>query len=161
MHRVGLGTDSHPLIEDANGKVILGGVVVAVGKRVVADSEGDVVIHALCNALSTAIGGGSLDTWARPMTKQGIFDSKQFLQEIMSRLKDQHYKIENIAIMIEALWPRLEHHREAMTDCLAGALEIEVGQIGIACTSGEGLTAFGRGEGIYVLAEVLLEKSND
>lgn len=161
MPRIGLGTDSHPLVHDAKGEVVLGGVVVGKGKRVQADSEGDVVIHALCNALSTAMGGGSLDTWAGPMSKKGIHDSKQFLRVIVEQLQNNRYRIENVAIMIEALWPRLEQHRQAMTDCLAFELGIQAGQIGIACTSGEGLTAFGQGEGIYVMAEVLVEQIHE
>jgi len=84
MHRVGIGQDSHKLVK-AKGKLVLGGVVISEDYYLKADSDGDVIIHALCNALSTAIGGGSLDTWAGEMFRSGVRDSREFLKVILKK----------------------------------------------------------------------------
>lgn len=154
MFRVGLGQDSHRL--KRGGKLILGGVKISEKYYLEADSDGDVIIHSLCNALSTAIGGGSLDTWAGEMFKSGITDSREFLKVIVNRVKEKGLKINNAGIMVEAGKPRLEEFREKMQISLAGLLEIERDKVGIAFTTGEDLTAFGKGEGIQAFSIVSL-----
>lgn len=154
MFRVGLGQDSHKLKE--GGKLILGGVEISEKYCLEADSDGDVIIHSLCNALSTAIGGGSLDTWAGEMFKSGITDSREFLRKIIKKIKVKGYQIGNVAIMVEAGKPKLEGFREKMQISLAGLLEIERDKVGIAFTTGEDLTAFGKGEGIQAFSIVSL-----
>jgi len=154
MFRVGLGQDSHKLKE--GGKLILGGVEISEKYCLEADSDGDVIIHSLCNALSTAIGGGSLDTWAGEMFKSGITDSREFLKVIVNRVKEKGLKINNAGIMVEAGKPKLEGFREKMQISLAGLLEIEIDKVGIAFTSGEDLTTFGKGEGIQAFSVVSL-----
>ena len=150
MFRVGIGQDSHWL--KAGGKLVLGGVEVSQEMHLEADSDGDVVIHSLCNALSTAVGGGSLDTWTGEMFRQGITDSREFLKVIVNRVKEKGLKINNAGIMVEAGKPKLEGFREKMQISLARLLEIETDKVGIAFTTGEDLTAFGRGEGIQVFS---------
>ncbi len=156
MFRVGIGQDSHKL--KAGGGLILGGVEVSQEFHLEADSEGDVIIHSLCNALSTAIGGGSLDTWAGEMFKDGITDSREFLKVIIKRVKAEGYRVVNVSVAVEAGKPKLESFREKIQKSLAELLNIQADQIGIAFTSGEGLTVFGRGEGIQVYSVVLIEK---
>lgn len=161
--RVGLGQDSHRLkIKKKNEKrkknLTLGGIEVNQKYYALADSEGDVIIHSLCNALSTAIGGGSLDTWAGLMAKDGITDSKEFLKVILKRVKRKGWQINNVAIMVEAGQPRLELNREKIQASLANLLGIEKDCLGLAFTTGEDLTSFGKGEGIQVFSMVLLQK---
>ena len=156
MFKVGLGQDSHRLIKDK--PLVLGGVKIKFELGLEADSDGDVIIHSLCNALSTAIGGGSLDTWAGEMFKKGITDSKKFLQVIVDRVEENGFKINNVSIMIEAKQPRLETERERMQISLGKLLGVETDQVGIAFTSGEGLTEFGKGKGIQSISMVLIEK---
>jgi len=157
MIRVGLGQDSHKLVK-GRGVLVLGGLKIKDGYYLKADSDGDVIIHSLCNALSTAIGEGSLDTWAGEMNRKGVIESKEFLKVIFGKVKKLGYRVNNIAVMVEAKEPRLEEHRNKMQQLLAGLLEIEKEQIGMAFTSGEELTSFGRGEGIQALTVVLIEK---
>jgi 2-C-methyl-D-erythritol 2,4-cyclodiphosphate synthase len=162
MYRVGLGQDSHKL-QGAGGRVIgkkliLGGVEVSEKYYLEADSDGDVIIHSLCNALSTAIGGGSLDTWAGKMNKAGILDSREYLRKILEKVRKEKYKINNVSVMVEAGKPTLEEWREKMQISLAKIMKIKPRQIGIAFTSGEGLTSFGKGEGIQAICTVLIEK---
>jgi len=157
MIRVGLGKDSHKLVK-GKGVLILGGLKISDNYYLKADSDGDVIIHSLCNALSTAIGGGSLDTWAGEMNRKGVTESKEFLKVIFGKVKKLGYRVNNIAVMVEAKEPRLEEYRNKMQQSLAELLEIEKEQVGMAFTTGEGLTSFGKGEGIQALTVVLIEK---
>lgn len=164
MIRVGLGQDSHPLIKkgsvNKHKALVLGGVEIECDYYLKADSDGDVIIHAICNSLSTAIGGGSLDTWTGKMFRQGITDSRKFLGPITKKLIKQNYQIINLSIMVEASQPRLEKHRTTITDSLAKLLNINPDQIGIAFTSGEGLTSFGKGKAIQVFCNSLIAQKN-
>lgn len=160
MFRVGLGQDSHKLIFNFQKpifkRLVLGGVEISQEYYLEADSDGDVIIHSLCNALSTASGGGSIDTWAGEMFKNGITDSREFLKVIVDQVKKKGLKINNVAIMVEAGKPKLEDFREKMQISLEKLLEIERDKVGIAFTSGEDLTAFGKGEGIQAFSIVSL-----
>ncbi|MBL7159543.1 2-C-methyl-D-erythritol 2,4-cyclodiphosphate synthase [Candidatus Microgenomates bacterium] len=170
MFRIGIGLDSHRIklktprrAGSASGgknkkNLILGGVEVSKDYYALADSDGDIIIHSLCNALSTAIGGGSLDTWAGPMFKKGITDSQEFLKVIFQKVKNQGFKVGNVAIMLEGQNPKLEKYQEKMQKSLAKLLEIKKEDIGIAFTTGQDLTVFGKGKGIQVFSTVLLFK---
>ncbi|MFH1280680.1 MAG: 2-C-methyl-D-erythritol 2,4-cyclodiphosphate synthase [Candidatus Beckwithbacteria bacterium] len=157
MIRVGIGQDSHWLVK-GRGELMLGGVVVSVEHYFKADSDGDVIIHALCNALSTAIGGGSLDTWAGEINKKGVVDSKEYLKVIVKKVEEQGYKINSVAVMVEAREPRMEEYRNKMQESLARELNINTNQVGMAFTTGEGLTSFGRGKGILAWSSVVIDK---
>jgi len=161
MCRVGIGQDSHKL-KGKNKKMkkslILGGVEIGQGYYLKADSDGDVVIHALCNALNTAIGYGSFDLYARPMFNQGIYDSKEYLRVALGMVKQKGYKINNVSFMVEAQKPKLENCREKICRSLAKLLGINEERIGMAFTSGENLTSFGKGKGIQVFCIVSLIK---
>lgn len=164
-YRTGIGLDSHKIKLKVQGSrlkdkknLILGGVEVSKDFYPLADSDGDVILHSLCNALSTAIGGGSLDTWTGKMFKKGITDSKKYLNVILKKVKSKGFKISNIAVMVEAKKPRLEKHRPRIQASLASLLAINKENIGLAFTSGKDLTAFGQGKGIQVFSTVLIYK---
>ncbi|PIS09227.1 2-C-methyl-D-erythritol 2,4-cyclodiphosphate synthase [Candidatus Beckwithbacteria bacterium CG10_big_fil_rev_8_21_14_0_10_34_10] len=176
MFRIGIGLDSHRIrfktsldISKQGGKtlkarlkgeknLILGGVEVRQDCYFLADSDGDVVLHSLSNALSTAIGGGSLDTWAGPMFKKGIKDSREFLKAILKKVKAKGFRISNVAIMVEGQKPKLEPHRVKMQLSLAKLLQLDKQDIGIAFTTGQDLTPFGKGQGIQAFSTILLNK---
>jgi len=163
IYRSGIGLDQHAIeSKDKNSsvkkKLILGGVEISKDYYFVADSDGDVIIHSLCNALSTAIGGGSLDTWAGPMFKKGITNSQKFLGAVLNKVRDKGFKINNISIMVEGKRPRLEKYRSKIQDSLAKILNIKKHNIGIAFASGQNLTVFGEGKGLQVFSLVLLKK---
>ncbi|TRZ51230.1 2-C-methyl-D-erythritol 2,4-cyclodiphosphate synthase, partial [bacterium] len=87
MYRVGIGQDSHPF---DNGKpLVLGGLAIFKNNGLKANSDGDVILHSICNALSSAIGGDSLGTWADEMRSRGITDSKEYLEEIMKKINNK------------------------------------------------------------------------
>lgn len=163
MFKIGLGQDSHKLrIQNSEFRIkknlILGGIEISKDYYLEADSDGDVIIHSLCNALSSAIGGGSLDTWAGPMFKKGITNSRQFLVAILEKVKGAGYTINNISIAVEAKQPKLEPYRTKMQQVLALILDLQVENVGISFTTGENLTAFGRGEAIQAFTIVLIQK---
>lgn len=163
MYRIGIGQDSHKLKPKSNKSkikknLILGGVEVSPKYYLEADSDGDVIIHALCNALNTAIGFGSFDLYAGPMFNQGVIDSKEYLRVALGMVKQKGYKINNISFMVEAQKPKLENYREKICRSLTKLLSIDKRRIGIAFTSGENLTSFGKGRGIQVFCLVSLIK---
>ena len=120
--------------------------------------NGDVILHALTNAISSALGGGSLSTFADGMCRRGIRDSKKYLEVIFKKMKKEGFEIENLAISIEGKRPKLEKHFFKIRKSLSELLEIDFKKIGLTVTTGEGLTAFGRGEGLQVFVVVLLNK---
>ena len=81
MNRVGIGQDSHRIAKKKK-PLVLGGVIVAQSGGFESNSDGDVIIHSLCNALSSAIGGDSISTWSDAMCDAGIADSKKYIEII-------------------------------------------------------------------------------
>ena len=155
----GIGQDSHRLIEATKDQVLsLAGLNFACGLTFVANSDGDVILHALCNAISTALGGGSLSLIADPLcSKQGIKDSKVYLQHYLQLMQEKGYHLNNLSLSIEALQPKMEKYRLLMQKSLAKLCQLEIEQVGIAFTSGENLTECGQGQGISAFVSVLLE----
>ncbi len=155
---IGLGQDSHVLVATKKPDVHLhlAGLAFACGLRLQARSDGDVILHALYNALSTAIGGGSLGPVGDQYVAHGEIDSRLFLQHVLKRVHARGYRVSNVAISIEAARPKLEKYFPMMKNSLAELLDVAPSAVGLAVTSGEGLTACGRGEGISVIATVLL-----
>ncbi len=155
MDRVGIGQDSHRF--SANKPLILGGVQVAKAGGLAGDSDGDVILHSLCNALSSAMGGDSLSTWSDDMCQRGIKDSKKYVEAIFAKVKVHKYKVLNVSISMEAKKPFIEPEVAGkVKKTIAGLLEIDNGQVGMTFTSGEGLTPFGKGLGIQSICIVLL-----
>ncbi len=158
MFKVGIGQDSHRFSEDKNKSLILGGVEFLGEIGLEANSDGDVIIHALCNALEQAIGGNSFSSYADEMCKDNIVDSKEYLKEALNNIRKKGYEINNIGINIEAQRPKIDPMASSIKKKLAKIMIIQENSIGITATTGENLTAFGRGEGVQVLAIVSLKK---
>lgn len=159
---MGIGQDSHAFLEKKTNKnITLGGVKVKNSFQFKANSDGDVILHALCNALSSAIGGDSLSTWTDQMCKNGIINSQEYVKVIFKKIKNQNIKVSNVSIAVEAKIPfvKLEESKK-MKKIIAKLLETKPQQIGITFTSGENLTPFGQGKGIQVFCLVNLLKKN-
>lgn len=161
MMKIGLGQDSHAFSQTKK-PLTLGGIKISETGGLAANSDGDVILHSLCNALSSAIGEGSLGTWTEKMFKeQGITDSKKYVEDILHKVTEKGFTVENVSIAVEAQKPRLQDREIIMIKkSLADILQIKIEEVGLTFTSGEGLTAFGRGEAIQVLATVLLNKND-
>lgn len=158
MFRIGMGQDSHRFSSDQSRKLVLAGVTVEDEAGLEANSDGDAILHALCNALEQAIGGDSFSVYADPMCQQEITDSREYLKVALAHIEEKNFEIENVGISIEAKRPKILPLGQQLRQSLSQLLQLEKSRIGINATSGEGLTAFGRGEGIQVWATVLLRQ---
>lgn len=157
MIKIGIGQDSHRF--GSSGKLLIGGIIIPDSPGLMANSDGDVVLHALCNALASSVGKGSLSTYADKLClEQGIKDSREYLKIALSFVKEAGYKLNNVSISIEAKKPKLEKHFPEMKKAIAKLLGINENDIGITCTSGEELTEFGKGNGIQAIAIVSVIK---
>ena len=154
--RIGHGYDVHAFTQ-GNG-FVLGGIEIPCDKAIVAHSDGDVLIHALCDALLGALGRGDIgrlfpDSDAVNQNR----DSREFLHAV-KRLADQDgFRLGNADITVILQAPKLAPHLEAMQLALARALDCPVGRINIKATTTEKLGFIGREQGIAVEAVVLLE----
>ncbi len=157
--RVGIGEDSHRFSEEEK-PLVLGGVPFEGECGLEGDSDADVVLHALCNAIGTAIGKGALGRYATRMEReQGILDSSEYVKFALKEMREAGFRVVNAAFSIEGRKPKIEPLREKMQVRIAELLEVEKGCVGISATTGDGLTSFGRGEGLFCSAVVLLEES--
>lgn len=152
--RIGQGFDAHPLV--AGRPCVLGGVRVESDSGPDGHSDGDVVLHALADALLGASAAGDLGTLfgtSDPKWKGAA--SSLLVQEVRSRTNRP--RILNVDITIIALRPRIAEYQEAIRTQVAELLGIDVGQVSVKASSGNGLTDFGRGEGIAASAILLQE----
>jgi 2-C-methyl-D-erythritol 2,4-cyclodiphosphate synthase len=154
---IGQGIDAHRFA--AGRPLILGGVLVAHDQGLAAHSDGDVAIHALCDALLGAAGLGDIgrhfpDTDA---AYAGI-DSRILLRRVVSSLTELGLAVHNADLTIVAQRPRLAPYVDAMVQVLAVDLGCPVARVNIKATTTERLGFTGRGEGIAAFAVVLLRE---
>jgi 2-C-methyl-D-erythritol 2,4-cyclodiphosphate synthase len=140
--------------------VVLGGVRIAHGRGLLAHSDGDVVIHALCDALLGALALGDIGTHFPPSDPRWKdADSRSFLRHC-ALLLDQHgWTLGNADVTIICEAPRIGPHVEAMRANLAADLGAGVAQVSVKATTTETLGFTGRGEGIAAQAVVLLART--
>jgi len=154
--RVGMGNDLHPLADGR--KLILGGVHVPFEKGPVGHSDGDVLSHAICDALLGAAGLGDIGRHF-PNTSPRWKDasSLQFLHQVRRLLDEAGYSIVNIDATVGLERPKLAPHIRSMERKVAAALSLKATQVSVKAKSGEGLDAVGRGEAIRTDAVTLLQ----
>ena len=148
IFRTGIGQDSHRFLSpDSSKPCVIGGIIFDDVPGLDADSDGDVVFHAICNAITSLSGVPILGGVARDLCrKDGITDSQVYLERAAKTLKSQ--EIVHIALTIEGKRPYFEDHIEAMRKKISQVLSIQPSQVGITATSGDGLTDFGCGDGL-------------
>lgn len=146
--RTGIGQDSHRFLPvDHTKPCIIAGLIFENTPGFSANSDGDVVFHAICNAISSVTGTLILGDIADDLClKDGITDSEVYLQEAMKTLGSQ--QISHIAISIEAKKPRFKERITEMRANIAHVMKLDLSQVGITATTGEGLTDFGCGDGV-------------
>lgn len=154
--KVAIGQDSHRFdFENKNNKkLILAGVIFEYGVPLLANSDGDVVIHAVTNAISGITTKNILGEVTGDLLKKGVTDSKIYLKEALKYLDN---KIIHLSISIECKYPKISPQINDMRRSLSILLGIEEKLIGITATSGEELTEFGKGNGINVFACITVE----
>jgi 2-C-methyl-D-erythritol 4-phosphate cytidylyltransferase/2-C-methyl-D-erythritol 2,4-cyclodiphosphate synthase len=153
--RIGQGVDVHAF--GAGDHVVLGGVRIAHAQGIIAHSDGDVVIHALCDALLGAMGDGDIGQhFPDSDPRYRGADSRVFLRVVAERMKSAGLRLVNADITVLAEAPRIGAHRSAMAANLAQDLEVASGAINIKATTTERLGFIGRKEGLAAMASVLL-----
>ena len=153
--RIGQGADVHAF--GAGDHVVLGGVRIAHAQGIIAHSDGDVVIHALCDALLGAMGDGDIGQhFPDSDPRYRGADSRVFLRVVAQRMKSAGLRLVNADITVLAEAPRIGEHRSAMAANLAHDLQVPSTAINIKATTTERLGFIGRREGIAAMASVLL-----
>jgi len=155
--RVGHGYDAHRFGEGDH--IMIAGVRIAHGQGLLAHSDGDVAIHALCDALLGAAGLGDIGKlFPDSDASYAGIDSRVLLREVVGRLQQQQLSISNMDMTIVAQAPKMAPHIPAMLSCLADDMRLEVSRLNIKATTTEGMGFTGRGEGIATYAVVLLRE---
>lgn len=154
--RVGQGFDAHELV--AGRPLRLGGVTVPYERGLEGHSDGDVLLHAVANALLGALGEGDLGRHFPSSDPElaGI-DSRDILARVMAMARKAKLRIGNLDTTVIAQQPRLEGYVGAMQESVAKVLDAPVERVNVKVTSTDRLGAIGRAEGIAALAVVLLE----
>lgn len=156
-----IGQDSHRFDFDNQEKTLmLGGVAFLDEPPLKGNSDADVVLHAITNAISGISGVNILGKISDDICKQGITDSRVYLQEALKYLTK--HRLTHVSVSLECKRPKITPKIPEMKQSIAEQLGLNMENIGITATSGEGLTDFGRGEGIQafviVSAQLLADK---
>lgn len=153
--RIGHGYDAHTFQD--GGKLVIGGVHIDHPKSLKAHSDGDVLIHALCDALLGAAGLGDIGQHF-PDNKEEFkgIDSRHLLRQVIELLGINKLKVGNADMTIIAQVPKLQPYIGKMLDNLSEDIEIDISRVNIKATTTEGMGFTGRGEGIAAHAVVLL-----
>ena len=154
--RMGIGQDSHEF--GSKKGLTLAGLYLEKEPKTEANSDGDVVLHAIFNAISQALGDHSLGFYADPLCEKGITDSKKYLEPLLKRIKKEKFTLNSLGLMFECKNPQIDPLAGKIKKSLSEILGLNATRIGITATSGENLTSFGAGLGIQCFAIVSLVK---
>jgi 2-C-methyl-D-erythritol 2,4-cyclodiphosphate synthase len=157
--RIGHGYDAHRFC--AGDHIVIGGVTIAHSQGMAAHSDGDVAIHALCDALLGAAALGDIGKHF-PDTSDAFenIDSRILLRKVITQLKSKGYRVGNVDITIVAQAPKMAPHIAAMCEHIAADLEVAIDCVNVKATTTEGMGFAGRGEGIASYAVALLETAS-
>lgn len=158
MIRIGHGFDVHKF--GGEGPCMLGGVPVPYEQGLLAHSDGDVVLHAVSDALLGAIAAGDIGRHFpdNDMTYEGI-DSRILLRDVFAKVQAEGYRLGNLDVTIIAQAPKMAPHIEGMRAVMAADLQSTIQQVNVKATTSERLGFTGRKEGIAVEAVVLVVKA--
>jgi len=155
--RIGNGFDVHAF--GTGDHVTLGGARIPHARGLVAHSDGDVVIHALCDAIFGALALGDIGRHFPPSDERWRdADSRRFLRHAALLMTQHGYALGNADITVICESPKIGPHAQAMRENLAADLECDLGRVSVKATTTEKLGFAGRGEGIAAQACVLLER---
>lgn len=159
MMRIGQSTDIHTL---APGKeLIVGGIAIPSQLTSVGHSDADCLLHAITESLLGALALGDLGTWF-PDTDSAYkgIDSSRLLKKVMAHIIDLNYHVVNIDCMVFLEHPKLKPYIKAIRTNIAQLLNINVSQVSVKATTGEGVGIVGNREAIVASSTVLLEQTN-
>jgi 2-C-methyl-D-erythritol 2,4-cyclodiphosphate synthase len=153
--RIGIGFDVHRF--GPGDSLRIGGVTIPYERGVVAHSDGDVLLHALMDALLGAAGLGDIGQHFPPQDPRFAgADSRELLREVCRRVTARGFRVGNCDLTLIAEAPHLAPHRDAIVANVAADLGIARDHVNVKATTAEGLDAIGRGEGLAGQAVVLL-----
>lgn len=153
--KVAIGQDSHRIdYENKNKKLMLGGIEFKEEYSLIGNSDADVVLHAIANAVSGITCKNILGKISDDMCANGITDSEEYLKEALKYLNEN---IVHLSISIECKVPKISPKIDDMRKNIARILNISENSIGITATTGEGLTEFGKGNGVSVFAIITVD----
>jgi 2-C-methyl-D-erythritol 2,4-cyclodiphosphate synthase len=156
--RVGLGVDAHAL--EAGVPLVLGGVALDHPRGLAGHSDGDVIAHALADALLGAAGLGDIGSlFPSGDERWRGADSLDLLARAYEQVRAAGFALVNADCVLVGEEPRIAPHREAMRERLAGALGVEVARVNVRATTTDRLGFTGRGEGLAAEAVALLERA--
>ena len=157
--RVGQGFDVHALVPGR--KLLLGGVEIAFERGLLGHSDGDALLHAICDALIGAAGLGDIGQHFPDSDRRHAgADSIELLRETAQRLDALRWRVVNVDCTVLAQAPKLAPHVPRMVHNIASALGVAPGQVNVKAKTTEHLGFAGRGEGIAAQAVVLIEGRN-
>lgn len=157
--RIGQGFDVHAF--ESGDHVIIGGVRIAHDQGLKAHSDGDVLLHALADALLGAVGLGDIGhLFPDTSAEWAGADSRVLLRTVMARVQGLGYRVVNVDSTIIAQAPKMAPHIEVMRHSIAEDLGVDPGQVSVKATTTEHLGFTGRGEGIAAQAVCLLDAVN-
>jgi len=155
--RIGQGFDVHAF--GAGDHIVIGGVRIAHERGVVAHSDGDVAIHALCDAMLGALALGDIGHHFPPTdARWKDADSRDFLRHCKDLIGQRGWCVGNADITVICERPKIGPHAQAMRECMAADLGVASDAVSVKATTSEKLGFTGRGEGIAAQAAVLLVK---
>jgi 2-C-methyl-D-erythritol 2,4-cyclodiphosphate synthase len=151
--KTGIGLDSHRFIEGpSERRLVLGGLVFDEASALDGNSDADVILHALTDAVSGVTGRTVIGAVADQMCRRGITDSREYLKVALADLGA--WQISHVSIAVECQRPKIDPKRPALRESIAELLGISHDDVCLTATSGEGLTDCGRGLGIHASAVV-------
>ncbi len=153
-HYCGLGQDSHRFLPEITQKVcVLGGIEFKDVPGLDADSDGDIIFHAICNAITSITHVPILGEIAPKLChEQHITNSRVYLEHALQTLGA--IKIHHVALAVEGKRPRMQSRIDIVRKNVADAMNLQVHQVGLTITSGNDLTSFSRGEGLQCLCMI-------
>ena len=156
--RVGQGYDVHAFGEGDH--VMIGGVRVPHDRGVLAHSDGDVVLHALCDAMLGALALGDIGVHFPPSDERWKgADSRVFVRHCNDLLRERDWRVGNADVTVVCERPKIGPHAQAMREAIAADLGLDIDAISVKATTSERLGFTGRGEGIAALAACLLVRA--
>lgn len=155
--RIGIGYDIHRLEDER--KLILAGVHIPYVKGLISFTDGDVVLHAICDAMLGALSMGDIGQHF-PNTDQSIKElpSSEIVKKVLKMAESKGFKVNNVDTMIIAEEPKIYPFRDKMIEALSEMLNIPKDRINVKATTNEGVGSIGRGDAIAAYAVVTMEE---
>ena len=156
-YRTGIGTDIHRLVSERT--LYLGGIQVPFQLGLLGHSDGDVVLHAVIDALLGAAALGDIGTlFPDTDSEWKDADSKELVLQVRELVKQNHWEVVNLDVIIHAQLPKLAPYKGQIKRQIAGLLETDFANVNIKAKTNEGLDAVGEGRAIACTTSVLLRR---